>query len=142
MRQIELVRMHNKFIFLSLITVIFIFFSLNFLCPYGEFTILLGALFIILIPPIVEKIMKVNPIHMQGLLLTCGNLSIFYLNISFTSYIYLIFFIFYLLLISIYQSQKVNIILSIVTLFEIIALSYTYNFFKDPFINSTFGSTP
>lgn len=75
---------------------------------------------------------------MQRLLLICGNLSIFYLNISFTSYINLIFFILYLLLISIYQSQKVNIIFSIVTLFEIIALSYTYNFFKDPFIHKQY----
>ena len=50
------------------------------------------------------------------------------------SYSNLLLFILYLFLISVYESQKVTSIFSIVTLFEIISLIYTYNFFQDQII--------
>lgn len=54
------------------------------------------------------------------------------------SFINFLFFIFYLILISIYQSQKINTTLSIITLFEILSLSYKYNFFKDILIHKQY----
>lgn len=54
------------------------------------------------------------------------------------SYSNLLLFMLYLLVISVYQSQKANLILSIVTLFEIILLTFTYNFFQDPMIHTQY----
>lgn len=133
LQQIELLRMRNKIVFLSFITILFILCSLNILSSYSDFHVLLNALFIFFIPSIVGKMLKIKPITIQWLLVICGNLSIFYINVFLLSSINFIFFIFYLLLISIYQSQKMNTILSIVTLFEMIVLFYVNNF-KDLFI--------
>ena len=132
LRQIELLRMHNKFVFLSLLTVVCICGSLSSFCQNIDFHVLLGALFILLIPSLAEKLIKLDPPNMQWLLLACGNMSIFYLNKSFMSYSNWLLFVLYLIVISVYQSQKVTIIFSIVTLLEFISLIYTYNFFQDP----------
>lgn len=126
LQQNELLRLRNKIIFLSLMTIIFTLSALT-----SDFNVLLVALFIIFIPIIIGKTLKVNPVYTQYLLITCGNLAIFYLNIFYTSFINILFFIFYLLLISIYQSQKINTILSIVTLIEIISLFYMTHLFKE-----------
>ena len=135
MQQVELLHMRNKIVFLSFITIIFILCSLNQLSSKNDFHVLLSALFLFFIPSIVGKMLRVKPINMKWILVICGNVSIFYINVFLLSSISLIFFVFYLLFISIYQSQKMNTIFSIITLFEIIVIFYVNNF-KDLFIST------
>lgn len=129
MQQIELLRMQNKIVFLFLTIAIFTYCFLAMLGLFGNLKVLVVVLLLFFIPIIVGKMLKVQPIVMQWLIIICGNISIFYMNVVSLSFVIFMCFIFYILLMTIYQSLKVSAILSIGTLLEIIFLSYQYQVF-------------
>ena len=138
MQQIDLLRMRNEIIFIFSISAILIQCFLAMLGLNENFYVLLGALLLLLIPLIIGKILNINPVVMQWLIITCGNLTIFFINIFSISLINFMCFIFYLLLISIYRSLKINTVFSIVTLIEIIFIIYQHQFFSEPIIEKQF----
>ena len=141
LQQIVLLRMRNEIVFLSLMAAIFTHCIFAMLTLNGSFYVLLWALLIFFIPPTIGTMLKVNPVIMQWIIITCGNITILYLNILYISLINFMCFIFYLILISIYQSLKINIILSIFTLFEIIFLSFQHQISKETIINTQYLNT-
>lgn len=138
MQQIELVRMRNTIVFLFLTIALCTYCVLAMLGLFGNLNVLVGALLLFFIPAIVGKMLKVQPIVMQWLIIICGNITILYMNVVSLSFITVMCFIFYILLMTIYQSLKVNAILSIVTLFEIIFLSYQYKVFTKTTIDTQY----
>ncbi|MFJ7735871.1 nitrogen regulation protein NR(II) [Lysinibacillus sp. NPDC097287] len=138
MLQIDLLRMRNEIIFIFSMTAILIQCFLAMLGLNGNFYVLLAALLLLLIPLIIGKILKVNPIIMQWIIMICGNLTIFFINIFSVSVINLLCFIFYLLLISIYRSLKINAIFSIVTLIEIIFIINHHQVLSESMIEKQF----
>lgn len=141
MLQIDLLRMRNKIIFIFSVTAILLQCFLAMLGINGNVYVLLGALLLLLTPLIIGKILNVNPVVMQWLIMTCGNLTIFFINIFSVSLINFICFIFYLLLISIYRSLKINTLFSIITLIEIIFIIYQLQIFSDPIFEKQFLHT-
>lgn len=138
MLQIDLLRIRNKIILIFSMTAILIQCFLAMLRLNGNFYVLLGALLLLLIPLIIGKILKLNPFVMQWLIMSSGNLTIFFINMFSISLINFMCFIFYLLLISIYHSLKINTIFSIVTLVEIIFIINYHHFFSETMIEKQF----
>ena len=138
LQQIEILRMRNTIVFLVLTISLFTYCVLTMLGLFGHLNVLVGALLLFFIPAIVGKMLKMQPVAMQRLIIICGNIIIFYMNIVSISFSTFMCFIFYLLLMTIYQSLKINIILSIVTLLELIFLSHRYQFFTTTTIDTQY----
>ncbi len=141
MQQLEFLRMRNEIILLFYVTAIFAYGVLIMLNLYSSLEVLIGILLILFLPLLAGKIFKIKPVPMQWVLIISGNIAIVYLNIFSFSLTSFICFIFYILLITIYQSIKMNTLISIVSLLEIIALSYYHHFPSESFVNAQYFDT-
>ena len=141
MQQKELLRMRNEVVLLFYVTAIFAYGVLIMLNLYSNLEDLIGVILVIFLPILAGHILKIKPITMQWVLIIAGNMAIVYLNIVSFSLTNFICFIFYILLITIYHSIKTNTFISIVSLLEIIVLSYYHRSSTETIVQSQYFET-
>lgn len=141
LQQMELLRMRNEIVLLFYVTAIFAYSVLIMLNIYSSLEVLIGMMFILFLPLLAGKVFNIKPVAMQWVIIISGNMAIIYLNIVSFFLLNFICFIFFILLITIYQSIKLNTLISIISLLEIIALSFYHRISTDSIGHSQYIET-
>ena len=141
MQQTEILRMRNEIVLLFYMTAVFAYGVLIMLNLYSSLEVLLGVMLVLFLPIIIGKVLKIKPIPMQWTIIISGNIAIVYLTSVSFSLPNLICFIFYILLVTIYQSIKINTLISIISLLEILAISYYHRITTEFMANSQYFGT-
>ncbi|TKI48640.1 PAS domain S-box protein [Lysinibacillus varians] len=131
LQQMELLRMRNEIVLLFYVTAIFAYGVLIMLNIYSSLEVLIGIMLLLLLPLLAGKVFNIKPVAMQWVIIISGNMAILYPNIISFSLPNFISFIFFILLMTIYQSIKLNTLISIISLLEIIALSFYHRISTD-----------
>ncbi|CAM5664655.1 histidine kinase OS=Lysinibacillus sphaericus OX=1421 GN=LS41612_19060 PE=4 SV=1 [Lysinibacillus sphaericus] len=118
--------MRNEIVLLFYVTAIFAYGVLIMLSIDSSLEVLIGIMLLLLLPLLAGKVFNIKPVAMQWVIIISGNMAILYPNIISFSLPNFISFIFFILLMTIYQSIKLNTLISIISLLEIIALSFYY----------------
>ncbi|MEG0261118.1 MAG: PAS domain S-box protein, partial [Lysinibacillus sp.] len=141
MQQFEVLRIKNELVLLFFISSMLIYGAFVTIGLFERVLFFPFTIATFFIPLAFVKYKKMSPPTIKWMIIICGNISLVFLNTMTFSFINIIWFIYFLLLISIYESRKTNVLFGIITLFEILFLIFFHfsavkEVIRMPYLNS------